>query len=101
MTERDRGYAMLGMATAWRRFETRALEGRGAEREFERCIRQMESASEQLNLARESIHLAAEIAAFEPALDEDDRLADVDALIGAQLAEAPRSLADIPALTGR
>ncbi len=75
MTERDRGYAMLGMATAWRRFETRALEGRGAEREFERCIRQMESASEQLNLARESIHLAAEIAAFEPALDEDDRLA--------------------------
>ncbi len=74
MTDRDRPYAMLGMATAWRRFQTRGREG-GAEREFERCLRQMESASERLNLAPESIHLAAEIAAFEPALDHEDRLA--------------------------
>jgi exodeoxyribonuclease V alpha subunit len=74
MTERNRPYAMLGMATAWRRFEARGLAG-GAQRDFEQCLRQAESAAEQLNLAPESIHLAAEIAAFEPKLDWDDRLA--------------------------
>ncbi len=74
MTEHARRYAMLGMATAWRRFEARGLEG-GAQREFERCLRQMETSAEQLNLAPESVHLAAEIAAFEPALDHEDRLA--------------------------
>lgn len=73
MRDRDRPYAMLGLATAWRQFETNRVGG--AEREFERCLRQMESASERLNLAPESIHLAAEIAAFEPALDHEDRLA--------------------------
>ncbi len=38
-------------------------------------MRALEAAAVELNLASESVHLAAEIAAFEPALEADERIA--------------------------
>ncbi len=71
---RDKLYGLFGMETAWRRFETRDAAA-GARGEFERRMRAMEPGAERLNLAPAMVHLAAEIAAFEPALDHEDRLA--------------------------
>lgn len=71
---RDKLYGLFGMESAWRRFETRGVPA-GARGEFERRMRAIESGAERLNLAPAMVHLAAEIAAFEPALDHEDRLA--------------------------
>ena len=64
--------ALLGMNTAWRRFES-AREGRDFG--FDKTMRALETAAVGLNLEREAVHLAAEIAAFEPALEADERIA--------------------------
>lgn len=65
-------YALLGMDTAWRRFES-ARGGR--ESAFDEKMRTLEAGAAGLNLESESVHLAAEIAAFEPALEADERIA--------------------------
>src|SRR6202795_4976413 len=60
------------MDTAWRRFES-ARDGRDSA--FENTMRALEAAAVGLNLEREAVHLAAEIAAFEAALEADERMA--------------------------
>jgi len=60
------------MDTAWRRFES-AREGRDSA--FDKTMRALEAAAVGLNLEREAVHLAAEIAAFEPALEAEERIA--------------------------
>lgn len=65
-------YALLGMDTAWRRFDSARGGGRSA---FAEKMRALEAGAVELNLASESVHLAAEIAAFEPALEADERIA--------------------------
>jgi len=60
------------MDTAWRRFD--AARG-GRESAFDDKMRALEAAAVGLNLEPESVHLAAEIAAFEPALEADERIA--------------------------
>jgi exodeoxyribonuclease V alpha subunit len=66
-------YPALGMQTAWRRFELET--GVEAQSPFERRLREIESGSEVLNLKRDAVHLAVEIAALEPYLDDEQRLA--------------------------
>src|SRR5579863_4310034 len=60
------------MDTAWRRFDS--ARGRG-DFAFAKTMRALEAAAVELNLAPESVHLAAELAAFEPALEADERIA--------------------------
>ena len=65
-------YSLLGMDTAWRRFDSARGGGRSA---FSARMRALEASVSELNLAPESVHLAAELAALEPALEDDDRIA--------------------------
>jgi exodeoxyribonuclease V alpha subunit len=65
-------YSLLGLDTAWRRFESARGGGPSA---FEARMRALEVAVAGLNLAPETVHLAAELAALEPALEADDRMA--------------------------
>ena len=60
------------MDTAWRRFDSAGGDGRSA---FNARMRALEVSVSGLNLAPESVHLAAELAALEPALKDDDRIA--------------------------
>ena len=60
------------MDTAWRRFDSARDGGRSA---FNARMRALEVSASGLNLAPESVHLAAELAALEPALKDDDRIA--------------------------
>ena len=68
MTDR---YSVLGMDTAWRRFES--ARG-GARSVFDARMRALEDAVGALNLAPETVHLAAELAALESALEADERI---------------------------
>ena len=65
-------YSLLGMDTAWRRFDSARYGGRSA---FDARMRALEVSVTGLNLAPESVHLAAELAALEPALRDDERIA--------------------------
>src|SRR5258708_1182741 len=65
-------YSVLGMDTAWRRFESARGGGRSA---FDARMRALETGVAGLNLVPETVHLAAELAALEPALEADDRMA--------------------------
>src|SRR5579862_9920877 len=65
MTDR---YSLLGMDTAWRRFES-ARGGTNSAR-----LRSLEASVAGLNLAPETVYLAAELAALEPALEADERM---------------------------
>jgi exodeoxyribonuclease V alpha subunit len=65
-------YALLGMDTAWQRFDS-ARGGRKSA--FDEKIRALEAAAVGLNLEPEAVHLAAEIASFGPALEADERIA--------------------------
>jgi exodeoxyribonuclease V alpha subunit len=60
------------MDTAWRRFDSARDGGRSA---FNARMRALEVSASGLNLAPESVHLAAELAALEPVLKDDDRIA--------------------------
>ena len=60
------------MDTAWRRFDSARGRGYSA---FAKTMRTLETAAVELNLAPESVHLAAELAALEPALEADERIA--------------------------
>ncbi len=65
-------YPLLGMDTAWRRFRSAGDDSRSA---FDARMRALEVSVTGLNLAPESVHLAAELAALEPALKDDERIA--------------------------
>jgi exodeoxyribonuclease V alpha subunit len=65
-------YSLLGMDTAWRRFDSARGGGRSA---FAARMRALEVSVRGLNLVPEAVHLAAELAALEPALEDDDRIA--------------------------
>jgi exodeoxyribonuclease V alpha subunit len=65
-------YSQLGLDTAWRRFES-ARDGRKSM--FDARMRSLEVSVAALNLAPESVHLAAELAALEPVLEADERIA--------------------------
>src|ERR1700719_353387 len=60
------------MDTAWRRFESARGGGRSS---FDARMRALEHADAGLNLVPETVHLAAELAALEPALEADERMA--------------------------
>jgi len=60
------------MDTAWRRFESARGGGRSA---FDFRMRALEVSVAGLNLAPDTVHLAAELAALEPALGADERMA--------------------------
>ena len=62
-------YSLLGMDTAWRRFETARGGGRSS---FDARMRALEDAVAGLNLVPETVHLAAELTALEPALEADE-----------------------------
>jgi exodeoxyribonuclease V alpha subunit len=65
-------YSLLGIDTAWTHFDSTHDGGSSA---FGARLRALEVSAAGLNLAPESVHLAAELAALEPALEFDDRLA--------------------------
>jgi len=60
------------MDTAWRRFDSARGGGGSA---FDAYLRSFEVSVPGLNLASETVHLAAELAALEPALETEDRIA--------------------------
>jgi len=64
-------YSLLGMDTAWRRFES---DRDGSKSIFDARMRSLETSVAGLNLAPETVHLAAELAALEPALETDERM---------------------------
>ena len=64
-------YSLLGIDTAWTRFDSAHDGGSSA---FRARLRALEVSAAGLNLAPESVHLAAELAALEPALEFDDRI---------------------------
>jgi exodeoxyribonuclease V alpha subunit len=64
-------YPLLGLDTAVRRFDA-SYAGRS---EFHACLRGLEASAASVNLAPEFVHLAAELAALEPALEADERIA--------------------------
>ncbi len=70
----DERHIHLGMATAFRRFEMESGAAPGGTK-FERRLRQIESGASELNLDPAAVHIGAEIAALEPELGEDQRLA--------------------------
>ncbi|HKN01819.1 MAG TPA: exodeoxyribonuclease V subunit alpha [Candidatus Binataceae bacterium] len=65
-------YARLGLAGGWRGFE---IAGGGKTTAFEGRLRELEKTVIDLNLEREAVHLAAELAALQPELDDEARLA--------------------------
>ena len=64
-------YANLGLLRLSERF---AEKGAHPSTRLQRRLRDLESRVEALNLSPEAVHLAAEIAAFEPDLNEDRRI---------------------------
>ena len=68
----NRNYALLGLDTARRRFD---LAHGGARRVFDDQIRMLEKSVAALNLPIESVHLAVELAALQPALETEERIA--------------------------
>ena len=67
------GVELLGVDTAWRRFE--AASGARSRGWLETRLRGIESRAEGVNLAPGCVQLAAEIAALEPDLQDGQRLA--------------------------
>ncbi len=65
-------YSLLGLDTARARFSSAYDGDRSA---FDTRMRALEVSVAGLNLVPESVHLAAELAALEPALEADDRMA--------------------------
>ena len=87
-------YESLAMDTAWRRFET----SRGNSQSIvDQRMRALELACPILNLAAESVHLAAEIAALQPDLDADDRIALI-VLVLISLAALQEGSTQLPAI---
>ncbi len=91
----DERYQHLGLGTAWLQFQaSRGVANDGAE--FRRRLLQIESGASALNLDAAAVHLAAEIAALEPDLDQQQRLALI-LLITASLAALQEGSTRLPA----
>lgn len=65
-------YPLLGMDTAWRRFDAGRSDSHSL---FAARLRTLEAAVPAVNLTPDTVHLAAEIAGLEPDLHDDERLA--------------------------
>jgi exodeoxyribonuclease V alpha subunit len=65
-------YDKLGMQSAWRRFALGPIANSPSK--FEQQLRDIEAGAGTLNLSSDSVHLAAEIAAFEPDLNDEQRI---------------------------
>src|SRR5579862_4959380 len=63
-------YRNLGIATVWQR---ESGDQQGAD--FRRRLRAIESGAAELNLDPAAVHVAAEMAAFDPMLDNEQRFA--------------------------
>ncbi|HZC45600.1 MAG TPA: hypothetical protein VE243_03935, partial [Candidatus Acidoferrum sp.] len=57
-------YSLLGMDTAWQRFNSTRSDSQST---FDARLRALEASMAGLNLAPETVHLAAELAALEAA----------------------------------
>jgi exodeoxyribonuclease V alpha subunit len=90
-------YALLGTDTAWGRFEI--SRGRVERSRLERTLREFEGNAGRLNLDSDAVALAAEIAALEPVLDDDARIALI-LLVLAALAAVEEGSTRFPA-TGK
>src|SRR5262249_28639093 len=71
MAWRNMNYDLFAMDTAWRRFEKAR---HNAPSLLDIRMRALEGSCAALNLTPEAVHLAAEIAGFEPDLDNDERI---------------------------
>src|SRR5437899_1310927 len=91
----DEQYQRLGLTTAWLQFQASRGIADGAF-EFRRRLRQIEAGASELNLDAGAVHLGAELAALEPGLDEERRLALI-ALITASLAALQEGSTRLPA----
>ena len=65
-------YERLGMQGAWHRFAAGGITKSSSK--FEQQLRDIETGAVSLNLSPDAVHLAAEIAAFEPSLSDDERI---------------------------
>jgi len=65
-------YEKLGIQSAWRRFSLGAIAN--SQSKFEHQLRDVEAGAGAVNLSSDSVHLAAEIAAFEPDLNDEQRI---------------------------
>src|SRR5262245_1428280 len=90
----DERYHNLGIATVWLRHPGVAGDDDSA-REFRRRMRQIEAGAAELNLDSGAVHIAAEIAAMEPDLEEEQRLA-VILLVTASLAALQEGRTRLP-----
>lgn len=90
----DERYRRLGIATIWLRHQAAAGAGEDAG-ELSRCLRQIEAGAAELNLDPGAVHVAAEIAAMEPDLDDQQRLALI-LLITASLAALQEGSTRLP-----
>src|SRR5260370_27385072 len=91
----DERYQRLGLTTAWLQYQAARGVADGAA-EFRRLLRQIESGASELNLDSAQVHLAAEIAALEPDLNDERRLALI-ALITASLVALQEGSTRLPA----
>jgi exodeoxyribonuclease V alpha subunit len=87
-------YHNLGVGTVWLRYE--GVNGDGYDGgEFRRRLSQIEAGAAELNLDAGAVHLAAEITAFEPHLDDEQRLALI-LLVTASLAALQQGSTCLP-----
>jgi exodeoxyribonuclease V alpha subunit len=89
----NRRYRNLGIATVWNR-NLGAGDEDGAS-EFRRRLRQVEAGAAELNLDAGVVHVAAEIAAMEPELNDEHRLALI-LLVTASLAALQEGSTRLP-----
>jgi exodeoxyribonuclease V alpha subunit len=92
----DEHYQRLGLTTAWLQFQAARGVADGAS-EFRRHLRQLEMGASELNLEAGAVHLGAELAALEPGLGDERRLALI-ALITASLAVLQEGSTRLPAV---
>jgi exodeoxyribonuclease V alpha subunit len=89
----DERYESLGITTVWLRHQAGGAEDTAGE--FRRRLRQIEAGAAELNLEPGAVHVAAEIAAMEPDLDDEQRLALI-LLITASLAALQQGSTRLP-----
>jgi exodeoxyribonuclease V alpha subunit len=65
-------YSKLGIQSVWRHFSLEATAN--SHIRFEQQLCAIEAGTAALNLSADSVHLAAEIAAFDPDLNDEDRI---------------------------
>lgn len=88
----DERYEALGITTVWMRRQGAGADGAA---EFRRRLRQVEAGAAELNLEPGAVHVAAEIAAMQPDLDNQSRIALI-LLVTASLAALQQGSTRMP-----